>query len=174
MSRHSAHRSSARGGPPGAHSLTDTFTTGPATPFAAASLKGKESSTTIFVGAYMTAAREFGELGQPLLVKWALQAGGAEAEERALARAMMAVQDVPGSNPPNNKAFETDLFLYVRDAYALMAKIGLFGGLPRRLPYPSREHALALSGSTGATVLQRIPNNATVSITLPAEVTRER
>lgn len=158
----------------GGHALTDTFTTGPGAPFAAASLKGKEGSTTIFVGAYMTAAREFAELGQPLLVKWAFQAGAEEAEERALARAMMAVQNVPDSTPPNNKAFETDLFLYVRDAYALMTRNGLFGGLPRRLPYPSREQVLALAGATGAMVLQKAPNNASVSIISPGDVTRER
>ena len=158
----------------GGHALTDTFTTGPAAPFAAASLKGKEGSTTIFVGAYMTAAREFAELGQPFLAKWAFQAGAADAEERALARAMMAVQNVPDSIPPNNKAFETDLFLYVRDAYALMTRNGLFGGLPRRLPYPDRAQALALAGATGAAVLQKVPNNASVSVISHGDVTKTR
>lgn len=158
----------------GGHSLTDTFTVGPLTPFTAASFKRAEVITTIYVGAYLAAAREFAELGQPLLVKWAFQAGARMAEERALARALMDVQHVPDSDPPNNKAFETDLFVYVRDAYALLAAMGLFGGLPVRLPYPTRAAALALAGPVGAKVLQKVPNNATTSVTSPADVTKER
>jgi hypothetical protein len=158
----------------GGHSLTNTFTVGPLTPFTAASFKRAEVVTTIFVGAYMTAAREFAELGQPLLVKWAFQAGGRMAEERALARALMDVQHVPDSDPPNNKAFETDLFVYVRDAYSLMTTMGLFGGLPVHLPYPTRAAALALAGPVGSKVLQKVPNNATSSVTSPADVTKER
>jgi hypothetical protein len=158
----------------GARPLTDIFTAGPVAPFTAASLKRTEVIITIYIGAFMTAAREFAELGQPLLVKWAFQQGARYAEERALARAMMAVQNVPDANPPNNKSFETDLFVYVRDAYALLTKMGLFGGLPRRLEYPSREEALTLAGPIGAQVVQRVPNNATVSVTSPADVTKER
>jgi len=158
----------------GAHSLTDTFTVGPLAPFTTVSLKRAEVVITIFVGAYLAAAREFAELGQPLLVKWAFQAGASLAEERAMARALMALQNVPDTDPPDNKAFETDLFLYVRDAYALMTKLGLFGGLPVRIPYPSRDQALAIAGTSGAKVIQRVPNNATVSITSPADVTKER
>jgi hypothetical protein len=81
---------------------------------------------------------------------------------------------VPDTDPPNNKAFETDLFVYVRDAYSLLAKMGLFGGLPRRLDYSSDEAILALAGPIGTKVLQLIPNNASVSITSPADVTKER
>lgn len=158
----------------GARALTDTFTTGPAAPFTAASLKRAEVTLTIYIGAYMAAAREFAELGQPLLVKWAFQSGARYAGERVLARGEMAVQNVPDTDPPNNKAFETDLFVYVRDAYSLLAKMGLFGGLPRRLDYPSDEAALALAGPIGTKVLQLIPNNASVSITSPADVTKER
>jgi hypothetical protein len=158
----------------GARALTDTFTAGPAAPFTTASLKLAEVTVTVYIGAYMAAAREFAELSQPLLVKWAFQSGSRYAEERALARGMMAVQNVPDTDPPNNKAFETDLFVYVRDAYALLTKIGLFGGLPRRLDYPSDEAALALAGPIGTKVLQLIPNNASASITSPADVTKER
>lgn len=158
----------------GAVPLTNTLTAGPATPFTAASLKRAEVVLTIFVGAYLTAAREFAELGQPLLVKWAFQAGARLAEERAISRALMAVQNVPDTDPPDNKAFETDLFVYVRDAYALLTRMGLFGGLPVRLPYPSREMAMQLAGSIGARVIQQVPNNAVVSITSPADVTKER
>jgi hypothetical protein len=123
---------------------------GPLAPFTTVSLKRAEVVITIFVGAYLAAAREFAELGQPLLVKWAFQAGASLAEERAMARALMALQNVPDADPPDNKAFETDLFLYVRDAYALMTKLGLFGGLPVRIPYPSRDQALAIAGTSGA------------------------
>lgn len=158
----------------GGHSLTDTFTVGPAAPFTAVSLKRAEVVTTIYVGAYMTAAREFAELGQPLLVKWAYQAGARMAEERALARALMAVQGVPDEDPPNNKAFETDLFVYVRDAYALLTSLGLFGALPVHLTYPTRSQAMALAGPIEAKVLQKFPNNATASVTSPADVTKER
>lgn len=158
----------------GGRSLTETFTVGGPAPFTAASLKRAELVTTIYVGAYMTAAREFAELGQPLLVKWAFQAGARMAEERMTARTLMAVQNVPDTDPPNNKAFETDLFVYVRDAYSLLTKMGLFGGLPVRLPYPSRDQALALAGPIGTKVLQKVPNNATASVGSPSEVTAER
>jgi hypothetical protein len=158
----------------GGHSLTDTFTVGGPAPFTATSLKRAELVTTIYIGAYLTAAREFAELGQPLLVKWAFQAGARMAEERVLARALMDVQNVPDSDPPDNKAFETDLFVYVRDAYALMTTLGLFGGLPVRLQYPTRTAALALAGPIASKVLQKVPNNATVSVTLPADVTKDR
>lgn len=158
----------------GARALTDTFTTGPAATFTAASLKRAEVILTIYIGAYMAAAREFAELGQPLLVKWAFQSGARYAGERVLARGVMALQNVPDTDPPNNKAFETDLFVYVRDAYALLTTMGLFGGLPRRLEYPSDEAALTLAGPIGTKVLQKVPNNASVSITSPADVTKER
>jgi len=158
----------------GGRSLTNTFTVGGPAPFTAASFKRAELVTTIYVGAYMTAAREFAELGQPLLVKWAFQAGARMAEERAIARALMAVQNVPDTDPPNNKAFETDLFVYVRDAYSLLTRMGLYGGLPVRLPYPSRDQALALAGPIGTKVLQKVPNNATTSVTSPADVLNER
>ncbi|MGI8827811.1 MAG: hypothetical protein ACR2JC_19695 [Chloroflexota bacterium] len=158
----------------GAQSLTDTFTVGAIGTFGPLSLKRAELVVTIFVGTFMTAAREFAELGQPLLVKWAFQAGAVLAEERALARALQAVQNVPDAIPLDNKAFETDLFVYVRDAYTLMTKMGLFGGLPAHLPYPSRDEVVALAGPAGAQVLQKRPNNATVSIATPGDVTSER
>lgn len=157
----------------GAHSLSDTFSIPGSFGLSVASLQRKEGITTIFVGAYMTAAREFAELGQPTLVKWAFQAGAQLAEERATARALAATLGAPTS-PPVNKAFETDLFLYVRDAYALMNKIGLFGTGPTKFSYPSRDQALAAAGPLADQVIQKRPNNAVTSIMSPAEITKER
>lgn len=157
----------------GAHSLSDTFSVPGSLGVSVAALQRKEGITTIFVGAYMTAAREFAELGQPTLVKWAFQGGAQLAEERATARALAAIQGAPTS-PPVNKAFETDLFLYVRDAYALMTKIGLFGTGPTKFTYPSRDEALAAAGPIAAEVIQKVPNNATRSIMSPADITKER
>ncbi len=157
----------------GARSLSATFSVPGSLGVSVAALKRKEGITTIFVGAYMTAAREFAEIGQPLLVKWAFQAGAQLAEERAVSRALVAVQGGGGS-PPVNKAFETDLFLYVRDAYALMTRIGLFGAAANKLSYPSRDQALAAAGPVAAQVIQKIPNNAITSVMSPADLTKER
>jgi len=157
----------------GARSLSETFSVPGSLGLSVASLQRKEGITTIFVGAYMTAAREFAELGQPTLVKWSFQAGAQLAEERATARALAATLGAPTS-PPANKAFETDLFLYVRDAYALMNRIGLFGTGPTKLSYPSREQALAAAGPLADKVIQKVPNNATTSIVSPADITKER
>jgi hypothetical protein len=55
-----------------------------------------------------------------------------------------------------------------------MTKIGLFGGLPVRLPNPTRDQVLAPAGPIAGKVIQKVPNNATSSITSPAQVTSER
>lgn len=158
----------------GARPLTGTFSVPGGLGVSVAALQRKELITTIFVGAYMTAAREFAEQAEPLLVKWAFQAGAQLAEERAAARTLLATQGIAGTIPPVNKAFETDLFLYVRDAYALMSKIGLFGAGPTKFPYPSRDQALAAAGSVAAQVIQKVPNNASASIMNPNAITQGR
>ncbi|MBV9279244.1 MAG: ferritin-like domain-containing protein, partial [Chloroflexi bacterium] len=79
-----------------------------------------EIAENFFVAAYMTAAREFAELGQPTLAKYAYQIGSVEAEHRVLARGALALAGVASAIPPNNKAFETDYFLYTRDAAAVI------------------------------------------------------
>src|SRR5579872_4405676 len=91
----------------GARALTSTFSVPGTLGVSVASLQRKESIITIFIGAYMTAAREFAEQGEPLLVKWAFQAGAQLAEDRAAARTLLATQGTAAAVPPVNKAFET-------------------------------------------------------------------
>jgi hypothetical protein len=126
---------------------------------------GGEALESLFVAAYMTAAREFAELGQPNLVKYAFQAGAVEAEHRALIRGVLFVGGAPTASPPNNKAFETDLLLYVRDAVPIVTALGLLGGSAPSVSYPGRDAALAAAGATAAGVIQKSPNNATSSVT---------
>jgi len=122
----------------------------------------------------VTAPQGFAELGQPWLVQRAFQIGATLVQERVLIRALLAVQDIPDSDPPDNKAFETDLFVYLRDVYALPMTLGLFGGFSVLLPYPSRKLVVGMAGPNAGEVLPKVPHNATVSIPLPAEVTKER
>lgn len=142
-----------------------------------------EAAENLFVGAYMTATREFAELGQPTLAKYAYQIGAVEAEHRALARGAQAIISPPAGVPPNNKAFETDLLLYVRDAVPILTNLGFLGGTGTPAAYPGRAVAYAtaglqppLPGSGGAAVIQRTPNNATSSVTVPpvSNLTNER
>lgn len=79
-------------------------------------------------------------------------------------------------NPPNNKAFETDLLLYVRDALDLWKAQGLIGGLGPTLVYPGRDAVLAAAGPMASAVLQKTPDNAgsTVVYTGPESVNGER
>lgn len=161
----------------GAKPLTDTFTPDPASysaliPF----FKTVEIADTIFVSAYETANREFAELGQPTLAKYAYQIGAVEAEHRVFARTAQALSGVGTAVPPNNKAFETDLFLYVGDAAKTLAGLGVIGSPTRpQLTYPGADAALAAAGDMGRMVIQRSPNNATSSITpSPANVLGER
>ena len=46
---------------------------------------------TVCTAAYLTANREFAELGQPLLAKFAMQAGVVEGEHRVAARTALAL-----------------------------------------------------------------------------------
>jgi hypothetical protein len=162
----------------GAQSLSDTFATpGPLVyDRSVPRHKGKEVFTTIMTGAYMTAGREFAELGEPLLSKWMYQLGAAQAEERVLARTVLTIYGAPESTPPNNKGAETDLFIYVRDAYRLLDTMGFFGGYPNKVGYPPRDAVLAAAGPMAAAVVQAVPNNASVSSTIAniAAITNER
>jgi hypothetical protein len=160
----------------GAQSLTDTFTIPSAAPLSsqAGFLKTMEMGETIGTASYMTAAREFAELGQPTLVKYAYQIGATEAEHRVLARAALALGGDTSSIPPNNKAFETDLFLYVRDVYSLFKQLGFVGGTGTTVTYPGRTAALALAGPMAGAVTQKTPNNASTSVTAADNLTAER
>jgi len=151
----------------GAKTITDTFTPDPAAytglvPF----FKNVEVADTIFVAAYETANREFAEMGQPTLAKYAFQIGAVEAEHRVFARTAQALSGVATAIPPNNKAYETDLFLYVGDAARTLVGLGVIGHPTRpQLTYPGADAALAAAGDIGKLVIQRTPNNATTSIT---------
>lgn len=83
--------------------ITTTFTRAPADPSAF------EARNDVHIALYMAAVREFAELGQPSLAKWAFQAGALKAESRVDARWLQALSGNAAGNPPNNKAFETDL-----------------------------------------------------------------
>lgn len=124
----------------------------------------------------MTATREFAELGQPTLAKHAYQIGAVEAESRALFRASLDLHGVAGADPPGNKAFETDLLLYVRDALSVVTALGLIGGPFPPVPYPGRDAALAAAGPEADRVVQITPNNASSSFVFsgPASLTAER
>ena len=118
----------------GGRSLTDNFTlpvpAGESTP----GLQAKEQDTVLYVAAFTAAARQFAALGQPLLVGYACQTAGIQAaDDRALARAVQVLEGVAHEMPPANKAFETDSFHTVRDAYTAMSDAGLFGRLPVRV-----------------------------------------
>lgn len=133
-----------------------------------------EVAESIFVGAYMAAVREFSELGQPLLAKYAYQIGAVEAEHRVLARAALALSGMAADIPPNNKGYETDLFLYVRDAAAVLVGLGFIGGTGTAAAYPGRAAALAAAGPMVTTVVQQMPNNATTSLTATDNLTGPR
>lgn len=132
-----------------------------------------EVAENLFIAAYMTATREFAELGQPTLAKYAYQIGAVEAEHRALVRAALALNN-DDAVPPNNKGFETDLLLYVADAATILTQLGFIGGTGTKATYPGK--AAALAAAAPVTLIQNTPNNAnsTVTVTSAADVTGAR
>lgn len=128
-------------------------------------LTAVEAFETLETAAYITAVREFAEIGQPSLAKNAAQTAGIEGESRAIVRATLLSMGVATESPPGNKAFETDLLLYVRDEYSLITNLGFIGGTSPATPYPGRAAALAASGAAGAAVIQLAPNNAATTFT---------
>jgi hypothetical protein len=147
----------------GAQPRTKTFTFRTPNNSTAAVFASTEFGSTFLIAGYMTAAREFAELGQPTLVKYAYQLGATWAEHRALARGVLALGGAASEIPPNNKAFETDHFVYVRDLWAFLTGLGLFGALSISLTAPSRADVLAAAGPMAAAVIQQKPNNAIAS-----------
>lgn len=134
-----------------------------------------EIAESIFIAAYMAATREFAELGQPTLAKYAYQIGAVEAEHRTLARAALALgKSLPGDIPPNNKAFETDLFLYVRDAAIVLSDLGFLGKGAVKAAFPGEAAGLAAAGAMARAVIQTTPNNATSSVTATGDLTGQR
>ena len=79
------------------------------------------SAETIFVGAYVAAAGEFANLGQPALAQVACQLAGVESEHRTLANYAR------GAVPPNNLGFEKAPFQTVGEAAAKLKSLGLLG-----------------------------------------------
>jgi hypothetical protein len=154
----------------GATPITTTFTR---TPSDAMTLEARQH---VHVAMYMAAVREFAELGQPTLAKWAFQAGAIEAEDRAIFRFLQALSGNATGNPPNNKSFETDLILYVRDALDAFKALGLIAGTGQPVTYPGRPAVLVAAGPMANTLLQKIPNDAgsTVVFTSAATVIGER
>jgi hypothetical protein len=88
-----------------------------------------------FIAAYLAAAQEFAILGQPDLVKLALQIGGVEAEHRAHLRFYAIIGGVI-SGVPNNVAFEKSLFTSVGAAAEALVQLGFIGGDGPEITYP--------------------------------------
>lgn len=153
-----------------------------------------EMLESICTAAYITATREFAELAQPLLAKFATQAGVVEGEHRVTARTALALMNptatpsaaatpgtpnvspwtgAPGTAapmvaspiPPNNKAFATDYFVHLADAAALVTSLGFIGGTGTALTFPGTSTALTNAGNIAGAVQQQLPNNATTSAT---------
>ncbi|HZU12306.1 MAG TPA: hypothetical protein VFB58_05660 [Chloroflexota bacterium] len=159
----------------GAVPVTTSFTAPASVLTPAGAAATSEISATIQTANFMTAAREFAELGQPELAKWAYQTGAQEAGQRVAYRFLEALGGATGVLP-NNKAFETDLFLYTRDAINAYRLLGLIGGNGTPYSYPGRDAVLAAAGPMASAVLQQVPNNATSSVTItgPTSLTGER
>jgi hypothetical protein len=130
-----------------------------------------EQFEELFVAVYTAAVREFAELGQPQLAKQAAQLLGVEAEHRALVRAAMAIAGVAAAVPPNNKAFETDYLLYVRDIVGILVQLGFFNGSGTPLAELEDAEVGAAAGPMAKAVIQQTPNNAasTDISTLPGQ-----
>jgi hypothetical protein len=135
-----------------------------------------EVAENLFVAAYMTATREFAEVGQPTLAKIAYQIGATEAEHRAVVRTALVLLGDSSGSPPNNKAFETDLLLYVGDAATILTQLGFIGGTGTPASYPGDQAAITAAGPEYSAVIQKTPNNAasTVTVTGAGDLTGER
>jgi hypothetical protein len=105
----------------------------------------------------MTAAREFAEVGQPTLVKYAYQIGATKSEHGVLGRTLLALSGASSAIPPNNNAFEPDQYLYVRDFYSYLASRGYFGKNDTPVPYLGRAAARAAAGPKASAVGQTTP-----------------
>jgi hypothetical protein len=152
----------------GAHPLLTTFTPRNRPP-TTNPVGTQETDISLTIAAYMTAVREFAELGQPLLAKNAFQVGATWAEVRAVIRALSAATgSAVAFTPAHNKAFETDHFVYTRDLYKFRIEGTQFensgvslSGL--HLTYQGRAAVLAAAGPMASAVIQKTPNNAVVS-----------
>lgn len=119
-----------------------------------------EAAETLFIGAYMAAVREFTDLKQPVLAKYAYQIGGVEAEHRAHVRAGMALTGDATGVPPNNKAFETNVVASVADAAKQLQSLGFIGGAGTQVTYPGRTTALQAAAPILSSVIETVPSNS--------------
>jgi len=110
----------------GATPLTTTATLAPAEDPAALS-RIRVATGVVTTAMFMTATREFAELGQPTLAKWMAQLATREAESGERSREA-------SGNPISPSAFETDLFLYTKDGLDALRGLGLIGAAVRPLP----------------------------------------
>lgn len=143
----------------GAKTLTDTFTLPDpkiATDFTTF-FTTVASLETAFVAAYLRASTEFSQMKNRQLAQVAMEIGGVEAEHRALARAALALNGTTADDPPNNKAFESDLFAKVADAATALQQLGFIGGTGSQLTYPGRSAALAAAGPMASAVTNQQP-----------------
>ncbi len=88
-----------------------------------------------FIAAYCAAAQQLASLGQPDLVKLALQIGAVEAEHRAHLR-FFALQRGIITAVPNDLAFEKALFANVGAAAQALIQLGWIGGSGPEIRYP--------------------------------------
>ena len=139
----------------GAIPVTTTATVGLSDPTLLPKIQLATSVVTMSM--FITATREFAELGQPVLAKWMAQLAAREAES------VQSVRSAAG-NPSLPNAFETDLFLYTRDGLDALKGLGLWGGTGPPVPYPGRDAILAAAGPWANRIIQRRPNDAGSSI----------
>jgi len=142
----------------GAKTLTDTFNVPDPrilTNFTTFFLTVEELETA-FIAAYIRAAYEFSAMNNAQLAQYAMEIGGVEAEHRALARTALALNGTD-NDPPNNLAFESDLFTSVADAAKALETLGFIGGTGTVVTYPGRGAALSAAGAMASAVTNQKP-----------------
>jgi hypothetical protein len=115
-----------------------------------------ETLEAAFIAAYMRASYEFSVMGNAQLAQYAMEIGGVEAEHRTLARAALALAGTD-NDPPNNLAFESDLFTSVADAAKALEMLGFIGGSGPAVTYPGRSAALSAAGAMATAVTNQTP-----------------
>ncbi|HZU11544.1 MAG TPA: ferritin-like domain-containing protein [Chloroflexota bacterium] len=145
----------------GAKTLTDTFTVPDPkilTDFTTF-FNTVQTLETAFVAAYLRASYEFSAAGNAQLAQYAMEIGGVEAEHRALARAALALASSSNTAdvPPNNVAFESDLFNSVADAAKALQAAGFIGGSGTQVTYPGTAAALSAAGAMASAVTNQKP-----------------
>jgi hypothetical protein len=88
-----------------------------------------------FIAAYCAAAQQFASLGQPDLVRVAVQIGGVEAEHRALLRHFAILRGALGG-VPDDVAYQKALFSSVGSAADALIQLGWIGGSGPEIRYP--------------------------------------